>query len=68
MHEYGVELGTDGLGEGYELVVVAVPHQAYAGLDDSQLGTLVAPGGLLADLKNLYSGRALPEAVERWSL
>ena len=68
MHEYGVALGTGDLGRGYDLVVVAVPHQAYAGLGEKQIADLVAPGGLLADVKNLYAGRRLPDTVERWSL
>jgi UDP-N-acetyl-D-galactosamine dehydrogenase len=68
MHEYGVTLGTDGLSGSYDLVVVAVPHQAYAGLGEEQIAGLIAPGGLLADLKNLFAGRTFPENVERWSL
>ena len=68
MHEYGVELATDGLAVRYDMVVVAVPHAAYGALPDEQIGSLVAEGGLLADLKNLYAGRALPEGVDRWTL
>jgi UDP-N-acetyl-D-glucosamine/UDP-N-acetyl-D-galactosamine dehydrogenase len=68
MHEYGVALATDGLGGPYDLVVAAVPHAAYGRLGEAELGRLLAPGGLLADLKNLYGSRALPEHVERWSL
>lgn len=68
MHEYGVTLSTNGLGGSYDLVVVAVAHAAYAALGDAAIAGLVAPGGLLADLKNLYGGRALPGHVERWSL
>jgi UDP-N-acetyl-D-galactosamine dehydrogenase len=68
MHEYGVSLNTDGLGGPYDMVVVAVPHASYGRLGEAELAGLVAPGGLLADLKNLYAARALPEQVERWSL
>jgi UDP-N-acetyl-D-glucosamine/UDP-N-acetyl-D-galactosamine dehydrogenase len=68
MHEYGVTLSTDGLGGPYDLVVVAVPHAQYGRLGEAELAGLVAPGGLIADLKNLYAARALPEHVERWSL
>jgi UDP-N-acetyl-D-galactosamine dehydrogenase len=66
-HEYGVELAADALDSRYDLVVVAVAHRDYAGLDDSRLAQLVADGGLLADLKNLYGGRALA-GVSRWTL
>ena len=57
----------DGLDGRYDLVVVAVPHQAYADLDDERVGGLVADGGLLADLKNLYAGRDCG-GVEKWTL
>jgi UDP-N-acetyl-D-galactosamine dehydrogenase len=65
--EYGVDIAADALDRRYDLVVAAVPHHAYGALDDSRLAGLVAPGGLFADLKNLYGGRTLP-GVERWSL
>jgi UDP-N-acetyl-D-galactosamine dehydrogenase len=68
MHEYDVALDTGALGGPYDLVVVAVPHAAYADLTDAQIAALVAPGGLIADLKNLYGGRTFPDQVERWSL
>jgi UDP-N-acetyl-D-galactosamine dehydrogenase len=66
-HEYGIDLAADAFDRRYDLVLVAVPHSAYAELDDSTLAGLVAEGGLLADLKQLYGGRALP-GVERWTL
>jgi UDP-N-acetyl-D-galactosamine dehydrogenase len=66
-HEYGIDLAADALDGRYDLVLVAVPHAAYAELDDSRLTGLVAEDGLLADLKHLYRGRALP-GVERWTL
>jgi UDP-N-acetyl-D-galactosamine dehydrogenase len=65
-HEYGVDLAGDALDRRYDLVVVAVPHAAYAELADAELAGLVAEGGLLADLKNLYEGRDL--GVARWTL
>jgi UDP-N-acetyl-D-galactosamine dehydrogenase len=66
-HEYGLELDPDALSRRYDLVLVAVPHEAYRFLPDAQVAGLVAEGGLLADLKNLYAGRALGGA-ERWTL
>lgn len=68
MHEYGVELATNGLSGRYDMVVVAVPHVAYGALSDEMVGGLVAEDGLLADLKNLYAGRALRNGVARWTL
>jgi UDP-N-acetyl-D-galactosamine dehydrogenase len=67
-HEYGIELESDGLDGSYDLVVVAVPHGAYEQLGDDRLSGLVAEGGLLADLKNVYGGRKLDPAIDRWTL
>ncbi|MDT9599650.1 nucleotide sugar dehydrogenase [Sphingosinicella rhizophila] len=67
-HEYGLDLPTDALGKAYDLVVVAVPHADYRALDDGRLAALLTPGGLLADLKNIYAGRPLTDGVERWTL
>jgi UDP-N-acetyl-D-galactosamine dehydrogenase len=67
-HEYGIELSGDALDQRYDLVVVAVPHTAYAALGNDHLSRVVAPGGLLADLKNLYGARPLPDGMERWTL
>ena len=66
-HEYGLDLAEDGLDGRYDVVLVAVPHAAYADLDDGKVAGLVAEGGLLADLKNLYAGRNCG-GVERWTL
>lgn len=66
-HEYGLDLAPDGLDGRYDLVFVAVPHDAYRGLDDERLAGLVAEGGLLADLKNQFADRVLP-GVRRWTL
>jgi UDP-N-acetyl-D-galactosamine dehydrogenase len=65
--EYGLDLDGEALERRYDLVVAAVPHSAYAELSDAKLAGLVVEDGLLADLKNLFKGRALP-GVERWTL
>jgi UDP-N-acetyl-D-galactosamine dehydrogenase len=66
-HEYGIELDRDALDRSYDLVFAAVPHDEYRTLADERLGSLVAKGGLLGDLKGLFAGRALP-GVQRWTL
>jgi UDP-N-acetyl-D-galactosamine dehydrogenase len=66
-HEYGLDLAADALDKSYDLVVLAVPHEAYGEVADAKLAGLVTEGGLLADLKNFYHGRELP-GVERWTL
>ncbi len=67
-HEYGIELSGNGLEGSYDLVVVAVPHAAYEELSDQRLSGLVAEGGLLADLKNIYGARQLDPTIGRWTL
>jgi len=67
-HEYGIALAPDALDRRYDLVLVAVPHTAYAELSSERLAGLVAPGGLFADLKNFFAARRLPAEIERWSL
>jgi UDP-N-acetyl-D-galactosamine dehydrogenase len=66
-HEYGIDLAPDALDRAYDLVVVAVPHEAYGSLGQAQVAGLVAEGGVLADLKNLYADREL-SGVDRWTL
>jgi UDP-N-acetyl-D-galactosamine dehydrogenase len=66
-HEYGIDVAADGLDGRYDVVVVAVAHDAYGRLADARVAGLVAEDGLLADLKNLYRDRALP-GVKRWTL
>ncbi|TMJ16071.1 MAG: nucleotide sugar dehydrogenase [Alphaproteobacteria bacterium] len=65
-HEYKLELAADALDRRYDTVVVAVPHEAYGAFADDRVNGLVAEGGLIADLKNLYAGRTL--TAERWTL
>ena len=66
-HEYGLDLPADALDRRYDLVVAAVPHAAYAALPDARIAGLVAEGGLVADVKNLFAGRPLG-GVARWTL
>ncbi|HEX9953998.1 MAG TPA: nucleotide sugar dehydrogenase [Allosphingosinicella sp.] len=66
-HEYGIELSANAFEGEYDLVVVAVAHDAYAALSDDQLSGMLKQGGLLADLKNQYARRPLT-GVKRWTL
>ena len=65
--EYGFAL-TDPDGERYDLVVGAVPHRAYHELTDERIEALIAPGGTLADLKDMWRERNFNPGVDRWSL
>jgi UDP-N-acetyl-D-glucosamine/UDP-N-acetyl-D-galactosamine dehydrogenase len=67
-HEYGIELASGALDGRYDMVVVAVPHAAYAAIGDAELAGLLTDGGLLADPKNLFGQRRLPSSIGRWTL
>jgi UDP-N-acetyl-D-galactosamine dehydrogenase len=66
-HEYGLTLAGDALDGQYDLVVLAVPHAAYLDRGRAAIEKLVAPGGLLADLKNALAGDGT-RAVATWTL
>jgi UDP-N-acetyl-D-galactosamine dehydrogenase len=66
--EYGIELSSGPISGRYDLVVVAVPHDAYGAIGDAEVAALVADNGLLADPKNLYGKRRLPASIRRWTL
>ena len=55
-------------GKSYDLVIGAVPHQAYRHLSDEQLSALLNQGGTLADIKGNWRERKLDPAIDRWSL
>lgn len=66
---YGVELlsSIDGR-KGYDCVVGAVPHDEYQSLGANRLRALLAPKGLLADIKGMWRETKLPPDVRRWQL
>lgn len=66
-NEYGLDL-IELDGRRYDLVIGAVPHDAYRNLDAMALQALVAPGGLLADLKGMWRSLPLDPALDRWTL
>ena len=57
----------DAAGE-YAAVIGAVAHDAYRTLGADALSALLAPGGLLADVKGLWPDLALPDGLRRWLL
>lgn len=65
MHEYGFGLAKK-VGEGYDAVIVPVPHQAYRGLDDAYFASITKPHGLVVDLKGIYRNRI--DSRTYWSL
>ena len=64
--EYGIDLDAEIPQGRFDIVFAAVPHRAYRDLTDSDISALVAPGGLIADLKGIWRGRSL--AADYWTL
>ncbi|MCH2233207.1 MAG: nucleotide sugar dehydrogenase [Crocinitomicaceae bacterium] len=65
-HEYNFrtikEAGSD-----YDAIIVAVNHEEYVGLDESEFEGMLKDGkGLLVDLKGIYKGKI--NRLEYWSL
>jgi UDP-N-acetyl-D-galactosamine dehydrogenase len=65
---YGLELHAAPPASGYDCVIGAVPHDAYRAYDGPVLRALLAPGGLVADIKGMWRGVAVPGDVRRWEL
>ncbi|MDE0256718.1 MAG: nucleotide sugar dehydrogenase, partial [Rhodospirillaceae bacterium] len=65
---HGIALVPDLAGGPYDAVVGAVMHDPYRELGAADLRRLLRDGGLLADVKGMWRGLALPETVRRWSL
>jgi UDP-N-acetyl-D-galactosamine dehydrogenase len=67
--EFGVDLlgALDGL-EPYDAVIGAVPHEAFKQLPPAKLASLIAPSGLLADIKGIWRTVELAPHVRRWQL
>lgn len=64
--EYGIALApTPPPGQA---LVLAVPHRAYRDISDDTLLHLCPPGGLIVDLKAIWSDRTLPADRRRWQL
>ena len=65
---YGIELHDAPPAAGYDCVIGAVPHDAYRAYDGAALRALLAPGGLVADIKGMWRGVEVPGDIRRWEL
>jgi UDP-N-acetyl-D-galactosamine dehydrogenase len=52
----------------YDLVIGAVRHSEYENLSPAELDNLLAPGGILADIKAMWRGQRHDFECEYWSL
>ncbi len=66
---YGIDLKPrlDGAG-GYACVLGAVSHDPYRTFTTATFEALLAPGGLVVDIKNMWRDIALPDGIGRWTL
>jgi UDP-N-acetyl-D-galactosamine dehydrogenase len=66
---YGIRLLADlGGAAGYNAVVGAVAHKSFGAMDAGKLAALLAPDGLLADLKGIWNGVAPAPGIRCWRL
>jgi len=64
-HEYGFSL-TPELGNDYDAIIVAVPHNDYKALDDAYFAGITKSGAIVADLKGIFRGKITTR--QYWSL
>ena len=64
-HEYGFALST-AIGNDYDAVLVAVPHNDYKNLDDAYFAGISKPKAMIADLKGIFRGKI--RSRHYWSL
>ena len=66
---HGIRLLPELEGAGpYACVLGAVAHAPYRALTAATLESLLAPGGLVVDIKNMWRDTALPDGIRRWTL
>ena len=63
-HEDG--FGLNKLAKGYDGVIVAVNHQEYKSLDEKFFKSILAPKGVLVDIKGMYRNKI--KGITYWSL
>ncbi|HEX6179774.1 MAG TPA: nucleotide sugar dehydrogenase [Chitinophagaceae bacterium] len=64
-HEYGLNLVREAK-NGYDAVIVTVPHEPYLKLDDAYFVSITHEHGLIADLKGIYKNKITGRKY--WSL
>ena len=67
-HEYGLELAPLELLRGLDALVLAVPHRCYRTLGAAGLAAMLAPAGILLDVKSMLDPAELPAGLAYWSL
>ena len=65
---YGIELSPLEDFREMDVLVLAVPHDDYSELKEQKLCEMLAPNGILIDVKSKFDAVALREDVQYWSL
>jgi UDP-N-acetyl-D-glucosamine/UDP-N-acetyl-D-galactosamine dehydrogenase len=67
---YGIELVENiaTLNQKFSVVVGAVAHKEYRDITADELGQLLMPGGLIADIKGIWRNLQMPTGCHRWQL
>ena len=65
--QYGRAMSDPATGP-FDLVIGAVRHDSYRDLGPEALGTMLEPGGTLADIKGMWRGHKLATALDYWTL
>jgi UDP-N-acetyl-D-galactosamine dehydrogenase len=69
IEHYDIKLVPDLNGKtGYQCVIGAVPHAPYLAFTGKTFTELLAPGGLIADVKGMWRKVATPAGLKRWQL
>lgn len=63
--EYGVELSSKPTGK-YDAIIVAVNHEEYASMTESDFANLMTDKGILVDIKGIFRGKI--SKLDYWSL
>jgi UDP-N-acetyl-D-galactosamine dehydrogenase len=68
--EYGLVIATGALARlgRFDGVIGAVAHRPYRALTTADFARLLRPGGLVADIKGMWRGVALPPGARRWEI
>lgn len=65
---YGIDLLGDLAAGDYDAVVGAVAHDVYRAFGADDFARLLAPKGLVADIKGMWRDAPMPDGVTRWEL
>jgi len=67
-HEFGIALRPLDALRDLDAVIYAVGHRAYAALGGAAIAAMVAPGGVIVDVKASLVPASLPPGLRYWSL